>query len=398
MTLTFPSSIFFGTSTSAYQIETAFEHDWQGIRSLDGNLFERTTDHEKRFASDAAIIASLAPNYRMSMMWSKLQRSPYSAFDRETATGYHFLLTKLKENGVDIMMVLHHWCNPLWFVNRGGWESPESVDMFFDFGRRLVDEFGSYVSFWNTFNEPNLYATFGYVLGEFPPYAKGVPRGRSVIANMAKAHKRIGDYIRQRFSRSNVGVSHNCVYFSHENIAGMLPSRVADYWYMEYLTGFFESCDWVGLSYYAKMSFDPQPVTYLKTPEKFSEGRSHDDIWEYYPNGLAVVIERFWSKYRKPIIITENGICTSDDALRSASIRDYMMILYAMLERGIEIKGYYHWSAWDNFEWTLGPTYKFGLYECDPKTMERKRKQSADIFSRLAYKREIIVEQKEFRT
>jgi len=77
MKLTFPDNFIFGTSTAAAQIETAFEHDWQGVKARNGVLFERTTDHEKRFKEDAAIIASVAPNYRMGLMWSKLQRAPF---------------------------------------------------------------------------------------------------------------------------------------------------------------------------------------------------------------------------------------------------------------------------------------------------------------------------------
>src|SRR5690606_3905021 len=103
MNLNFPSSFVFGTSTSAYQIETAFQHDWQGIKSKDGYTFNKTTDHEKRFLEDADIISSLAPNYRMSLMWSKLQRSPYAPLNSETTAEYHVLLRALKERKVKIM-------------------------------------------------------------------------------------------------------------------------------------------------------------------------------------------------------------------------------------------------------------------------------------------------------
>jgi beta-glucosidase len=287
------------------------------------------------------------------------------------------------------MMVLHHWCNPLWFRAVGGWESKESIPAFADFARRLIDEFGSYVTWWNTFNEPNLYATFSYGIGEFPPYSKDVFKSVAVIRNMAEAHERICDYIKQKFPLSLTGLSQNCVFFSADNLAGVIPSRMADYWYTEYLPGFFNSCDFIGLSYYAKLSFDPFPVSFLQTPEKFVNGRAHDDIWEYFPEGIAEVVMRCWTKFGKPIIITENGVCTNDDTQREKAIRDYMKIIHSLLERGVNISGYFHWSAWDNFEWTLGPTYKFGLYSCDPVTRERTRKRSAELFARLAYEGKI---------
>src|SRR5262245_50809729 len=115
MALAFPKDFIFGTSTAATQIETAFEHDWQGFKARDGHLFERTTDHELRLTEDAGIISSLAPGYRMSLSWSRLQRSPMGALDPETVGLYKGFLRELRANGVQIMMVLHHFCNPTWF-------------------------------------------------------------------------------------------------------------------------------------------------------------------------------------------------------------------------------------------------------------------------------------------
>jgi beta-glucosidase len=97
MRLTFPDGFVFGTSTAAAQIETAFDHDWQGVKARNGSVFQRTTDHEKRFKEDAEIIASLAPNYRMSLMWSKLQRAPYSSLHQPTLRSYRLFIEDLKE-------------------------------------------------------------------------------------------------------------------------------------------------------------------------------------------------------------------------------------------------------------------------------------------------------------
>ena len=146
------------------------------------------------------------------------------------------------------------------------------------------------------------------------------------------------------------------------------------------------------MSYYARIGFDPFPVTHIMNPEKIKEsGKAHDDIWEYYPQGLRECITRFWNKYRKPIIITENGICTRDDKKRASAIADYMKSISAAMKQGADVRGYYHWTTWDNFEWSLGPTFQFGLYSCDPDTKERKKKPSADLYSRLAHTNEIEV-------
>ena len=138
MIYAFPNDFMFGTSTAAAQIETAFDHDWEGVKSLDGHIFNRTTDHELRIKEDAQIIASLAPNYRMGLLWSKLQRQPYDEFDAATVKHYKKLLGDLTAKKVKIMMVLHHFTNPKWFAKLGGWEKEENIPMWVDFCNKVI--------------------------------------------------------------------------------------------------------------------------------------------------------------------------------------------------------------------------------------------------------------------
>lgn len=388
MELLFPSDFIFGTSTAATQIETAFEHDWQGVKAKDGAVFDRTTDHELRSKEDVEIISSLAPYYRMSLMWSKLQRAPFADLDKDTVDHYKTLLKKLRSNGVSIMMVLHHFTNPLWFSTRGGWENEENVALWVDFAKKVVKTFGKYVSYWNTFNEPNVYASFGWVTGFFPPFRKHPVKAAIVVKNMGKAHDLMYDYIKEKFPEQPVGISHNCVVFSQENVVGWFSARLSDWWFMEFVPSHFEKADFFGMSYYARISHDPLPITFLDAPHKL-EGKIHDDIWEYHPDGLRECIDRYWNKYKKPIIITENGVCDSSDTLRQQAITDYARIIHKALQDGIDIKGYFWWSTWDNFEWHLGPSMRFGLYECDPVTMERRKRPSAEIFRKLAWNKMI---------
>jgi beta-glucosidase len=367
-------------------------HDWIGVKSRDGYTFERTTDHEKRYYDDIKIIASLAPNYRMSLMWSKLQPAAFARFDPEAVAFYHSLLRGLRSRDVQIMMVIHHFANPQWFSKAGGWETEKNIQMWCDFAKKLVDEFGQYVLNWNTFNEPNLYASLGWIAAQFPPFKRNLWSAQKVIKHMAAAHQELYDYIKQKYPSAQVGISHNCTVFKGRNFAGRVPAAFFDWCFMEYAPGLFKNLDFFGMSYYAKIEFDPFPITYLTTPKKITElKKRHDDMWEYYPQGLSECIRRYWRKYQLPIIITENGICTSDDKKRIGALQDYMKEIKGCMDEGIPVHGYYHWSAWDNFEWNLGPSYKFGLYECDITTKERRRKSSADVFSRLAYHKEIDV-------
>ena len=289
----FPNDFMFGTSTAAAQIETAFDHDWQGVKANDGTIFDRTTDHELRFKEDAEIIASLAPYYRMGPMWSKLQREPYGNLHPETVAEYKSLLEDLKTRGVKIMMVLHHFTNPLWFAKPGSWEKEDNINMWIDFAKKTVDTFGEYVSHWNTFNEPNVYASNGWITGFFPPFKNNPVRAAMVVKNMGKAHDVIYDYIKLKFPDQPVGISHNAIVFSNENILGWFPVRLSDWWFMDWVPRHFEKVDFFGMSYYARVTHDPMPVTYIDTPEKIKKlGLAHDDMWEYHPEGLRTCIDK----------------------------------------------------------------------------------------------------------
>lgn len=391
MTLQFPDTFRFGTSTSAVQIETADNHDWQGFTARDSSIFTRTTDHELLWEEDVAIISSLAPNYRMSFMWSRLQTAPLAPLDREAVLHYRNLLINLKLQGVDIMLVLHHFANPTWFSKQGGWANEQSVAWWLDYVKKVIHEFGEFVTLWNTFNEPNLYISLSSLAGLFPPQKTNPVYAWRVLNNMSLAHKQAYELLQAHAPGKPVGISHNASILEADNLIGKLPAKITDWLYMDFIPGWFEVCDFFGLSYYSRIGYDPMPVTFLTTPDKITKGnKQHDDMWEYYPEGLGLCIERYWKRFRKPIIITENGMCTNDDNLRIKSLYDYMGILHNQIEKGVDIRGYYHWSTWDNFEWNLGPSYRFGLYACDPQTKARVKRPSADVYSSLAYSKKLV--------
>lgn len=392
MTLQFPEHFRFGTSTSAVQIETAVDHDWQGFRSLDQSNFTITTDHELRWEKDVNIISSLAPNYRMSLMWSKLQPAPYANFNIGAVEYYRNLLLQLRKQGVDIMLVLHHFSNPLWFSKQGGWGNKLSVEWWLDYVKKVIDEFGELVTLWNTFNEPNLYISLSSLAGLFPPQKTNPVYAWLALKNISTAHQRAYELLHLHSPGKPVGISHNGSILEADNLLGKLPAKMADWWYMDFIPGWFEHGDFFGLSFYSRIGYDPFPVTYLYTPEKLvKKGKAHDDLWEYYPQGLEICLERYWKRFKKPIIITENGMCTSDDNKRIKSLYDYMRFTHNCISKGIDIRGYYHWSTWDNFEWNLGPSCRFGLYACDPITKDRIKRPSADVYSSLAYSKQLVI-------
>ena len=233
MSLQFPKDFVWGTSTAAYQIETAFEHDWKGVKSKDGYVFDRTTDHELRFSDDAELIANVAKSYRMSMQWSKLQREPLALFHQETVDEYKRFLDTLKSKNVQIMLVLHHFTDPLWFVKLGKWQNERCLHAFYNYAEQFVKHFGSYADYWNTFNEPNVFVSNGWMEGDFPPFKKNYVDGFKIIGQLGKAHDEVYDIIKAK-SGKPIGISHNTVHFEAEHWAAIPQVQLNDWWFNEY--------------------------------------------------------------------------------------------------------------------------------------------------------------------
>ena len=387
----FPDQFIFGTSTAAAQIETAADHDWAGIRALDGSVFQRTTDHELRWASDAEIISELAPAYRMSLLWSRLQKGPYQQLNGEAVSYYIRFIENLKGRGVKIMLVLHHFENPVWFSNMGGWSKSECVNLWLDYVRKVVNTFGRFISYWNTFNEPNLYLSMGYLSGQFPPNKRNPFLAFRTLKHISESHREAYLIIKTEFPDSLVGLSHNSAILEADSFLGNVPAAITDWWYMDFIPGWYGACDFFGFSYYARIGYNPWPVTQLYSPDRIAKKKKpHDQMWEYYPQGISQIMKRYWEMFRKPIMITENGVATMDDNFRIQAIHDYLTEIHSAMSSGIPCLGYFHWSTWDNFEWNLGRSFRFGLYEVNYETMERKPRPSAAYYASIAHQKILL--------
>jgi len=385
MRLVFPDNFLWGTSTAAAQVETAFDHNWRGQSSLDGYVFERTTDHELRRQEDAKIIARFGSIYRCGVDWSRLQREPFAKFEQAVVAEYRRFFDDLHSRGVGLMFVLHHFAHPNWFEQKGAWTNEDNIPFYLDFVRQCIKHFGEYVKLWNTFNEPNVYAMNAYILGNFPPRKKGrYLLANKVLDNMGKAHDIAVTMLRDK-TNASVGISLNTACFEGRGILGKLVATFVRWWFMTRAARPFERCDFWGLSYYAYMFFDPFPMDAISRKKDLEKlGIPHDKMWGYRPEGLGEVLRSFYSKYSKPIIITENGICTDDAQTRIEGIKDYLKVCHKAIEEGVALQGYIHWSTWDNFEWHLGPTFRFGLVRVDFETMNREMNIASAFYEQVA--------------
>jgi beta-glucosidase len=342
---------------------------------------------------DLELICQLSNGYRMSHDWSKLQRAPFADFDQDVVNDYLKFMQELKKRGIHIMLVLHHFTHPVWFVQEGSWEKADNYKMWLDFVQKSVDTFGHLVDTWNTFNEPNVYVSNGYLTGQFPPFKKGkLLTARKVLKEMEKAHNEAYDHIHAKFPNAPVGISHNTVKFVGEIFPGQVLAKVFDWWFMDYCHKHFAKVDFQGLSYYARMPFRPFPIDNIHSPGKLDKlGRRHDMMWEYKPEEFYHIFHRYWKQNGKPIIITESGVCTDDPQFRIESIKEYLGWVHKAQQDGIDIRGYFHWSTIDNHEWNIGLKYRFGLVRINFDTYERTMTDAGRFLKKVATENQVDV-------
>lgn len=386
----FPDNFLWGTSTSALQIESSSVegscHDWKGFKARDGSVLGEAINHQSQRQSDAELIASLGNAYRGGFDWSRLQRAPKAELDAKTVEEYRRFYGLLKEKGLHLMLVLHHFANPQWFVRGGSWSSGRAPDIFHDYVKKMAEAFGDLADSWNTINEPSGLATMGYMLGGFPPRKKNPFAAWRVLNNLGRAHGLAYRSLKEMCPGAPVGISNVTMNFHNENMLGAVPAKIAEKILVDSADRFGDS-DFIGFSYYGRVSFDPFPLTETDAPGKLDrKGREHDKMWEFYPQGIKEAAMAYHRRYKKPIIVTENGCCTDDDAQRVRSISEHLKHLHGAIEEGADIRGYFHWSAFDNFELHLGRSYRFGLVGIDYDTPEMRRvpKPSSAYYSHIA--------------
>lgn len=176
-----PKDFVLGTATASTQIEggetNSNWNDWYrkgGIK--DGTNPARANDHYNRYREDIDLMASLnIKAYRMSIEWSRLEPVQGELYE-EAVQHYIDEISYLREKGISVLLTLHHFNNPMWFENLGGFLNKKSPEILNSFCARIVRRLGHLVDEYITINEPNVYATGAYYFGEFPPGKKSVKK------------------------------------------------------------------------------------------------------------------------------------------------------------------------------------------------------------------------------
>jgi beta-glucosidase len=415
----FPPDFAWGVATSAHQVEGATTnnqwHAWEcNGRIKSGDRVGSACDWWRNAEADFDLAQSLGINaLRLSVEWSRIEPSPDN-WDQDALARYRQMLKALRDRGIRPFVTLHHFTNPLWLESKGGFLQPESILFFQRFTQRVLAALGDLCCDWTTFNEPNVYAALGYFLGEFPPGRKGsFLQAARVTENLCRAHAVAYHTIHSLQQNANVGWAQHFVVFKptrpdsaldrwicafidrrfNDNFAETIRTGQAPFPFNRFGRSVKEvqgTCDYVGINYYSRLRAGLAPRSpkrmffQLTVPAHKPQGDHGIEIpyGEAYPDGLRKAVERFTS-FRKPIYILENGVPDRSDRIRPWVLQSSVDQIQAMLAEGIELRGYFHWSLTDNFEWNEGWHLRFGLVELDPQTQARKPRPSAQVYSDL---------------
>jgi beta-glucosidase len=382
---TFPDGFRWGTATAAHQIEGGnWNNDWWQFEHAPGTICKDPSgdacDSWNRWSEDVALVAELGlTDYRFSIEWSRIE--PEDG-EFSTAALDHYLreCDALLEAGIDPVVTFHHFTTPRWLAERGGWEQMETADRFAAFCEKAAAHLGGSIRRACTINEPSMVSTMGHMVGVFPPGKKDIELRRRVNDVFVVAHRKAVDAIRASAPGVPVGIT--LAMSDYQAVDGGESKLERIRRGMEDV--FFEATtgdDFVGVQAYSRTRIGPD-----------GDVGPEDGVpilimgYEYYPECLAGTIRRAWeiTKGEVPIIVTENGIGTDDDAQRMAYVRTALEGVLACIADDIDVRGYTYWSLLDNFEWAMGYGPRFGIVDCDRTTFVRTPKDSARWLGRVA--------------
>lgn len=408
--LQFPKNFFWGASTSSHQVEGGNHNDWseweiahaEELANTAASKFShwlpywqeiqdqaqdpanyisgKAADHYNLYEKDFDILKDLNMNaYRFSIEWSRVEPQ-YGSFDWKVVEHYHDMIKSLRDRGIEPFVTLWHWTIPTWFRDRGAWLNVDAPRYFSDYVNKIVSTFPE-VKYWITLNEPEVYARQSFLAGDWPPQERSFGKYFMVVNNLASAHNYISYAMKQIRPAAAIGIAHNAVYLEPlpANFINKGAAWLINWWMNRYLLNrISKNMDFIGINYYfrSRVNFTP----YLSQP---TQSRAQSDLgWQLYPEGIYHVLKDA-KRYRKPIFITEHGLADARDQQREWYVTESLKYMQKAIQEGVDLRGYFHWSLLDNFEWDKGFWPRFGLVEVDFKTLERKVRPSAKKLAEL---------------
>ncbi|HUV15709.1 MAG TPA: family 1 glycosylhydrolase [Pelolinea sp.] len=408
----FPEGFLWGTATAAHQVEgDNTNNNWYAWENESGHIYQNQKSGLAcdwwggRWREDLENAARDGQNaHRFSIEWSRVQPAP-DKWDDGALDFYRQMLKGMRELGLTPVVTLHHFSDPLWIYEMGGWENDRTPEFFEKFVRKIVAAFKDEVKLWVTLNEPNGLVVNAYIDGSFPPGKRDFKAAFIALKNLVRGHALAYHAIHDIQPNAMVGYA---LYYR-----GFFPKRdwfPPDYWVTKTLKRnvndvfanairsgqvnftFFKTFvkeaigtqDYIGLQYY---SSDLVSFNLLKPGEFFSKREYPKDaalskmgFIADVPEGMAQGL-RWAHQFKLPIYITENGVEDPDGSMRPTYLLRHLREVWRAANFNWQVKGYFHWSQVDNFEWERGWSQRFGLWGIDPESQVRTRRRSADLYA-----------------
>lgn len=394
----FPPNFFWGASTAAHQVEggnhnqwsvwelsvardrarTAHQRlswlpSWDSIKTQaedpENYVSGRGVEHYSKFKQDFDIAKGLNLNaFRFSIEWSRLEPEE-GTWDEAAVDHYRTYIRELRKRGLEPFLNLWHWTHPVWFEEKGGFTKRENIRYFERFVQKVADEYSEDLSYIITLNEPNVYMSFSFGSGDWPPQESNWPQAIRVYWHLVLAHKRAYRILKAKKPRLMIGVAAQLANIQakrpHNLIDGVGTKWMRFCWNWWFINRIRKQQDFIGFNYYF--------TDYYRYFKRDNPRVPVSDLgWYMEPEGLYPILLRIWAHYRKPIIITENGVADGDDQYRQWWLEETIVAMERALSEGVQVAGYFHWSLLDNFEWAFGWWPKFGLVGVDRrKAMKR---------------------------
>ncbi len=416
--LRFPEGFLWGTATSGHQVEGDNVHsDWWAWENMPGSPVRepsgRACEHFWRYPADVRLLAELGLNtYRFSVEWSRVEPED-RMIETSALAHYRDVVEAVRAAGMTPVVTLNHFTLPAWLGRRGGWLNPRAPERFASYCARVVEFLGDRVDWYATINESASVAFGGYLGAlDFPPGRKDLRSWERANQALVAAHQAAREAIHGVRPQARVGQTFTITEWAASG--GGVPV-------VEYLRAMMEDVfveasaddDWVGVQSYtrehlaAPAVLEPvlrralasglvrrlvvPPAVRVATrgfggPRRMAPGtRTTLMGYEYRPEAIGAAVRRVAELLPgKPILITEHGVATKDDAERVEYISRGLATVRECLDDGLPVLGYLHWSAFDNFEWALGYRPTFGLIGVDRQTQERIVRPSARFLGEIA--------------
>lgn len=420
----FPPNFVWGVATSAFQIEGGTPTDGRGASIWDtfcerpGAISDRSNglvacDHYNRLEDDLDLLVQLGiPAYRFSIAWPRVQPDGRGEWNQQGLEFYDRLISGLEQRGIAAYLTLYHWDLPQALQDIGGWANRETAILFASYAREIAKRYGNRVTSIATHNEPWVVAMLGHDTGIFAPGIKDRKSAMQVSHHLLLSHGLAVQAMRRLGITADMGIvlNQSPIYPLTANADDIAKTRLEDgmlvRWYMDpLLLGSYpqDVLDHLGAN---APSTEPGDMEIIATPIDFiginyytRNFASHDNPWqpepgplgvtdmgwEVYPEGLTDLLLRLNRDYPLPALyITENGAAYPDqpnglrieDTKRLTYLQTHIDAVADAITAGVDVRGYFAWSLFDNFEWALGYSKRFGIVYVDFATGHRIPKDS----------------------